>query len=88
MMYLLYGNPILIAAAVIPAIILLVQVNKADKLDKEPVGLLVSLVIQGIISTALAVFTERLGTALLDNLWDENSLVYRLCMYFIVVGLS
>ena len=59
MMYLLYGNPILIAAAVIPAIFLLVQINKADKLDREPVGLLVSLVIQGIISTALAVLTER-----------------------------
>ena len=88
MMYLLYGNPILIAAAVIPAIFLLVQVNKADKLDKEPAGLLMSLVIQGIISTALAVITERLGTALLDSLWDESSLAYRLCMYFIVVGLS
>ena len=88
MMYLLYGNPILIAAAVIPAIFLLVQVNKADKLDKEPAGLLISLIIQGIISTALAVITERLGTALLDSLWDESSLAYRLCMYFIVVGLS
>ena len=77
MMYLLYGNPILIAAAVIPAIFLLVQINKADKLDREPVGLLVSLVIQGIISTALAVLTERLGTAILDSLWPENALVYR-----------
>ena len=88
MMYLLYGNPILIAAAVIPAIFLLVQINKADKLDREPVGLLVSLVIQGIISTALAVLTERLGTAILDSLWPENALVYRVLMYFVVVGLS
>ena len=71
-----------------PAIFLLVQVNKADRLDKEPAGLLISLIIQGIISTALAVITERLGTALLDSLWDESSLAYRLCMYFIVVGLS
>ena len=76
------------AAAFIPAIFLLVQVNKADRLDKEPAGLLISLIIQGIISTALAVITERLGTALLDSLWDESSLAYRLCMYFIVVGLS
>ena len=88
MMYLLYGNPILIAAAVIPAIFLLVQINKADKLDREPVGLLVSLVIQGIISTALAVLTERLGTAILDSLWPENALAYRVLMYFAVVGLS
>ena len=30
------ADPILIAAAVIPAIFLLIQVNRADKLDKEP----------------------------------------------------
>ena len=83
-----YANPILIAAAVIPAIVLLIQVNKADKLDKEPPGMLLNLVFWGAVSTALAVYTERLGTALLDALWPENSLIYRLLMYFVVVGLS
>ena len=83
-----YGNPILIAAAVIPAIFLLIQVNKADKLDREPPMLLVSLVVRGIISTSLAMFTERIGTAILDSLWPENSVIYRVLMYFIVVGLS
>lgn len=87
-MYLFYGNPILIAAAVIPAIFLLIQVNKADKLDKEPPGLLLSLVFRGIISTSLAMFTEQIGTAILDSLWPENSFVYRFLMYFVVVGLS
>lgn len=82
------ADPILIAAAVIPAIFLLIQVNRADKLDKEPWGLLLGLVFRGIIATSLAVFTEELGEALLEGLWPEDSVVYRAIMYFIVVGLS
>ena len=35
-MFLFYTNPILIAAAVLPAIFLLVHVYRADKLEKEP----------------------------------------------------
>ena len=83
-----YVNPILIAAAVIPAIFLLIQINKADKLEKEPPSLLISLVIRGAVSTALAVYTERLGTQILDSLWSEDRLIYRVLMYFVVVGLS
>ena len=44
-MFLFYVNPILIAAAVIPAIVLLRFVYKEDRLDKESPGLLLSLVI-------------------------------------------
>ena len=42
-MFLFYVNPILIAAAVIPAIVLLRFVYKEDRLDKESPGLLLSL---------------------------------------------
>ena len=82
------AKPILTAAAVIPAIVLLVKIYKADKLDKEPLALLVALVFWGAVSTTLAVFTERLGTGILDALWPEDSLLYRVLMYFVVVGLS
>ena len=42
-----YGfSPILTIAAVVPAVILLMQVYKADKLDKEPPRLLISLVLR------------------------------------------
>ena len=82
------SDPILIAAAVIPAIFLLIQVNQADRLDKEPWGLLLGLVFRGIIATTLAVFTEELGEALLEDLWPEDSVIYRAIMYFLVVGLS
>ena len=50
-----YANPVLIAAAVLPAIFLLIQINKADKLDREPPGMILNLVFWGAVSTALAV---------------------------------
>ena len=49
----IYANPILIAAAVIPAIVLLVRVEKADRLEKESRRLLLSLVIFGVVKFGL-----------------------------------
>ena len=85
---LFYANPILIAAAVLPAIFLLVQIYRADKLDREPGWLIASLVFQGIVSTALAVWTERLGSVVLGWLLPENSVAYRAILYFVVVACS
>ena len=78
----------LAAAAVIPAVALMVYVYKADKLEKEPTPLLWRLILQGIISTALAVFTERLGAQALSNFVRSNTLLYQIVFYFLVVGLS
>lgn len=64
-MFLFYVNPILIAAAVIPAIVLLRFVYKEDRLDKESPGLLLSLVIFGILSTFAAIVTEQIGETVL-----------------------
>ncbi len=83
-----FANPILIAAAVIPAIALLAYVYRADRLEPEPPGLLWSLVWQGIIATALAVFTERLGMTLLDRRCPADSVLYNVLLYFVVVAVS
>ncbi len=83
-----FTNPILIAAAVIPAIVLLGYVYRADRLEPEPPGLLWSLVWQGIIATALAVFTERLGSTLLDRYCAADSTLYNVLLYFVVVAVS
>ena len=81
-------NLILIAAAVIPAAALMFYVYKADKLEKEPAHLLWRLILQGIISTALAVFTERLGAQALSSFMRPNTLLYQIIFYFLIVGLS
>ena len=81
-------NPILIAAAVIPAVFLLLRIYRADRLDKEPTQLLAGLVLMGIISTSLAMLTERLGTFVIGLALFEGSFLYDVLLYFLVVGLS
>ncbi len=83
-----YTNPILIAAAVIPAVFLLVHVYRADKLEKEPAPLLISLVLYGIAATFIALLLERFGSWLLGRYFPENSTPYNVLMYFVVVAFS
>ena len=59
-------NLLLILAAVVPALILLVQVYRADRLEKEPVSLLLGLVAWGVVAAELAAITERAGVWLLN----------------------
>ena len=61
-------NLLLILAAVIPAAVLLIQVYRADRLEKEPPGLLLSLVLCGVIATAISSLLEQAGVWLLDRL--------------------
>ena len=84
-------NPILIVAAVIPAIALFIFIYRQDKAEKESPRMLFSLVFFGIISTALALVSERVGTFVLDLVFrggNGSALAYNLVMYFVVVGLS
>ena len=83
-----YVNPILIAAAVLPALFLLRYVYRADRLEKEPPRLLVSLVIYGILATFAAIVTEELGELVLAMLLPEYSVAYNAVLYFVVVALS
>ena len=87
-MFLFYTNPILIAAAVLPAIFLLVHVYRADKLEKEPAPLLISLVLYGIAATFIALVLERVGSFLLGLWFEEGSVAYNAIMYFGIVAFS
>ena len=81
-------DPILIAAAVIPAIVLLVKVERADRLEKESRRLLVSLVLFGIASTAIASLLERVGMTILDTVFEYESTLYNILLYFGVVAFA
>ena len=87
-MFLLYMNPILIAAAVVPAVFLLIRVYHADRLEPEPSGLLLSLILRGVFATVIAMVLEELGSALLGSVYTENSLPYNVIMYFVIVAFS
>ncbi|MBQ1423255.1 MAG: PrsW family intramembrane metalloprotease [Lachnospiraceae bacterium] len=79
---------ILIAAAVIPAIMLLNYIRKADRLEAEPPALIRRLVLLGLGATVLAALTESLGSAFLSYVFSEGTLIHDLLMYFIVVAVS
>ena len=81
-------NPILIAAAVIPAVILLVRVERLDRLEKESTGLLLSLVVFGVVSTSVAALGERIGIAVLNRLFAQESVLCDVLLYFGVVAFS
>ncbi len=83
-----YVNPILIAAAVLPALFLLRCVYRADRLEKEPPRLLASLVFSGILATFAALIAEQLGEAVLGMLLPAYSTAYNALLYFVVVALS
>ena len=86
--YLFDTNPILIIAAVVPAVLLLVQIYRADRLEKEPRGLLVKLLLMGLLSTGLAAVTEQIGEGLLVSWLDPDSLAHRFLLFFVVVAVS
>ena len=77
-----------IAAAVIPAVWLLIRIYRADRLEKEPAALLGLLLLHGIVATALAAYAERIGYSVLSALMDEDSLGFQLVTNFLVVGLA
>ena len=79
---------LLIAAAVVPAVWLMIRVYRADRLEKEPAGLLLALLILGVISTTLASLTEQLGDIALSWFYPEGTLPYDLIMYFVIVAFS
>ena len=82
-----YMNPVLIAAAVIPAILLLIYVYKADKLEKESPGLLFSLVVYGVLSTFLAQLGEQVGDGILTAL-EPSVVLYNILFFFGVVAFA
>ena len=85
-MILFRTNPILIAAAVIPAIALLVYVYRRDRLEPESPILLASLVLYGILTTAIAMVVERIGSFLLGLFVADTRVLYYAILFFVIVG--
>ena len=79
-------NWILIAAAVIPAIVLMITVYRSDRLEKESGSLLRGLISLGILATLAALLAERIGGWILDAVADENTVIYNVILYFVIVA--
>ena len=76
----------LILAAVLPAAYLMIKVYRSDRLEREPAWLVISLVLLGMISTALAGTAEQLGDRILTYFFTEESTAYKALFFFLIVG--
>ena len=76
-----------VLAAVIPALVLLVYVYKQDKVEKEPIGLIGNLVLQGVFAALASIVLELIGEAVLPNVIREDNPMYVVVLAFLVVAL-
>ena len=81
-------NFILIAAAVIPAVFLMVKVYQLDRLESESPAMLLNLVRSGVLSALIALVLERVLSYLLDAAVSPDSGLYHILLYFVVVACS
>ena len=77
---------ILVAAAVIPALLLMIKVYRSDKLEKESTGLLLNLVKAGVLSSLLALVEERVLSVLLGFAVSTDDPLYNVILYFGIVA--
>lgn len=77
---------ILIAAAVIPALFLMIKVYRSDRLEKESTGLLFDLVKAGVLSSLLALVEERVLSLILDLTVSPEDPMYNVILYFGIVA--
>lgn len=59
----MYLNNQLTALAIIPGLLLIIYVYGKDKVEKEPIGLIVKLIIFGAITTQIAAFAEQTASS-------------------------
>ena len=77
----MYLSRDLMALAIIPGLLIIVYVYKKDKVEKEPVNLIIRLIIYGAISCICAGYLERLESAILPE-YEEGTLDYALTTAF------
>ena len=77
-----------VLAAVLPGVFLLHYIYRHDTVEKEPAGLLVQLLMQGVLSAWCASVLERLAQGVLSDLVEPGSPVYTILFAFLVVALA
>ena len=71
--------------ALLPPIFLMYRVYKADKVEKEPVGLVLKLFLLGAVVTVFAGLIENFAGKLIRIILSEKSFAYRIIFNFVVM---
>ena len=77
----MYISNNLMALAIIPGLLIIIYVYTKDRVEKEPIGLIVKLVIFGMITTILAGYAEAYASMLFPQ-YPVGSLPYALINSF------
>lgn len=77
---------IILWLALIPSFLLIWLIYRVDKIEKEPIGLMIKLFIAGALTTIAASILESIGLFAIGFVLPEVDWLYNLIFYFIVVG--
>ena len=77
----MYLSRDLMALAIIPGLLLIIYVYKKDKVEKEPLGLILRIIIYGIISCIAAGYLEQLESNFLPK-YQEGTVEYAVMTSF------
>lgn len=78
---------ILLLAALLPPLFLMIKIYKLDKVEKEPGGLIVKLLIFGVLTTIPAAFLEGFLISLVGGVISPKTTLFILVENFFCVGL-
>ena len=79
---------LLLAAAIVPAVFLLIKAYRSDRLEKESPQLLWRLVIAGVLSSLIALVLEKVLGLILNLTVSDSSVWYNIILYFVIVAFS
>lgn len=77
---------IYLVAALLPALFLMRYIYRKDTIEKEPKGMLVSLVFLGVTAALFAVMLESIGQSILSRFLGEDDPAHTIIMAFLVVA--
>lgn len=78
----------LLIIAVLPAVVLMFVIYRYDKVEREPLGLLLAVMGLGMLTTIPAIIWELLGEKVLSLFLWEDSIPYLILDNFLVVALA
>ena len=79
----------ILVAGLLPCVVLLFYIYRKDTVEKEPVGLLIKLLLLGCLSTIPAIILEMIGSYILSAIGlTEGSTLYYLIENFLIIAVA
>jgi RsiW-degrading membrane proteinase PrsW (M82 family) len=79
----------ILVAGLLPCVVLLFYIYRKDTVEKEPVGLLIKLLLLGCLSTITAIILEMIGSYILSAIGlTEGSTLYYLIENFLIIAVA